>query len=189
MKKRTNIKNSKFFEKKNSRLSKEIKTLNNNNDKNEKKFQVQINKLNDKIEKKNEEIKDFGLKFKSDNNENIFYDIIIDITSIKNLNNEGWIVKYPKKEKGRDYYKKAKDEQTIIVGVIGNGNKGKSFLLEKLSEYQIPKGFNVKTEGLSIRYGEETDHRLAILDSAGQETPLLKINLKTKLKKIQIQMD
>ena len=64
--------------------------------------------------------------------------------------------------------------------MIGNGNKGKSFLLEKLSEYQIPKGFNVKTEGLSIRYGEEKDHKLAILDSAGQETPLLKINLKTK---------
>ena len=52
MKKRTNIKNSKFFEKKNSRLSKEIKTLNNNNDKNEKKFQIQINNLNNKIEKK-----------------------------------------------------------------------------------------------------------------------------------------
>ena len=64
--------------------------------------------------------------------------------------------------------------------MIGNGNKGKSFLLEKLSEYQIPKGFNVKTEGLSIRYGEEKEHKLAILDSAGQETPLLKINPKTK---------
>ena len=151
--------------------------LRNNEIKN---FKAEINMLNNKIEKQNKEIKDFGLKFKTDNNENAFYDIIIDITSIKNLNNEGWIVKYPKKEKGRDYYNKVKDDPTIIVGVIGNGNKGKSFLLEKLSEYQIPKGFNVKTEGLSIRYGEETDHRLAILDSAGQETPLLKINLKTK---------
>jgi len=151
--------------------------LRNNEIKN---FKAEINMLNNKIEKQNKEIKDFGLKFKTDNNENAFYDIIIDITSIKNLNNEGWIVKYPKKEKGRDYYNKVKDDPTIIVGVIGNGNKGKSFLLEKLSEYQIPKGFNVKTEGLSIRYGKETDHRLAILDSAGQETPLLKINLKTK---------
>ena len=41
--------------------------------------------------------------------------------------------------------------------MIGNRNKGKSFLLEKLSEYQIPKGFNVKTEWLSIRYGEEKE--------------------------------
>ena len=165
------------MEKENSRLSNEIKTLNNNNDKKEKKFQDQINKLNNKIEKKNEEIKDFGLKFKSDNNENAFYDIIVNITSIKNLNNEGWIVKYPKKEKSREYYNKAKDDSTFIVGVIGNGNK---FILKKLSEIEIPKGFNVKTEGLSIRYGEEKDHKLAILDSAGQETPLLKINPKTK---------
>ena len=174
------LKTQNLLEKENSRLSKEIKTLNDNNDKNENEFQIQINNLNNKIEKKNEEIKDFGLKFKSDNNENAFYDIIVNITSIKNLNNEGWIVKYPKKEKGRDYYNKVKDDPTIIVGVIGNGNKGKSFLLEKLSEYQIPKGFNVKTEGLSIRYGEEKEHKLAILDSAGQETPLLKINPKAK---------
>ena len=69
--------------------------------------------------------------------------------------------------------------------MIGNGNKGKSFLLEKLSEYQIPKGFNVKTEGLSIRYGEEKDHKLAILDSAWQETPLLKINPKRNKKRFK----
>jgi len=157
-------------------LYKEVETLNYNQDENEKKFKNQINNLNNKIE----EIKDFGLKFKSDNNEKAFYDIIVNITSIKNLNNEGWIVKYPKEEKGRDYYNIAKDDPTIKVGVIGNGNKGKSFLLEKLSEYEIPKGFNVKTEGLSIRYGEEKDHKLAILDSAGQETPLLKNNFQIK---------
>ncbi len=61
------LKTQNLLEKENSKLSEEIKTLNNNNnDKNEKKFQVQINNLNNKIEKKNEEIKDFGLKFKSE---------------------------------------------------------------------------------------------------------------------------
>ena len=60
------LKTQNLLEKENSRLSKEIKTLNNNNDKNAKIFQVQINNLNNKIEKKNEEIKDFGLKFKSE---------------------------------------------------------------------------------------------------------------------------
>ena len=35
-------------------------------------------------------------------------------------------------------------------------------------------GFNVKTEGLSIIYGETGKKNLAVLDSAGQETPLLK---------------
>ena len=48
--------------------------------------------------------------------------------------------------------------------------------MEKLSVYKIPQGFNVKTEGLSIRYGSKKDHIIAILDSAGQETPLLKMS-------------
>jgi hypothetical protein len=164
-------KNQNLLEKENSRLSNEIKTLNTNNDNNQKIFQNKINILNDKIEKKNEEIKDFGLKFEYDKSENSFYDIIINIISNENLNNEGGIVKYLTKEKNREYYIKVKDDQTIIVGVIGNANKGKSFL-KKLSEIGLPKGFNL--------YGEEKNHKLTILDSAGQETPLLKINPKTK---------
>ena len=41
-------------------------------------------------------------------------------------------------------------------------------------------GFNVKTEGLSIIYGRTEKHNLAILDSAGQETPLLTQNKQEK---------
>ena len=86
-------------------------------------------------------------------------------------------IKY-NKEEGKQKYLNKKKEGTIIVGVIGNGNQGKSFILEKLSGYEIPKGFNVKTEGISIRYGTSKDHNVAILDSAGQETPLLKMEIK-----------
>ena len=113
------------------------------------------------------------MKFESDTKSGD-YDIILDITSFQDLVNKGWKIKYNKKE-GKDQYLKKKDEPTIIVGVIGNGNKGKSFFLEKLSGYNIPKGFNIKTEGLSIRYGTSQEHNIAILDSAGQETPLLKV--------------
>ena len=41
-------------------------------------------------------------------------------------------------------------------------------------------GFNVKTEGLSIIYGRTEKQNLAILDSAGQETPLLNQNKQEK---------
>ena len=41
-------------------------------------------------------------------------------------------------------------------------------------------GFNVKTEGLSIIYGKSDKKNLAILDSAGQETPLLTQNRQEK---------
>ena len=123
------------------------------------------------IKKKNP--KNIGLKFESDC-EIGEYDVVLDITSFKDLVNGGWKVKY--KDGIRDNYLKKKEENQIILGVIGNGNKGKSFFLEKLSGYQIPQGFNIKTEGLSIRYGANKDHIIAILDSAGQETPLLKMD-------------
>jgi len=63
--------------------------------------------------------------------------------------------------------------ESIIIGVIGNRNKGKSFILQKLSGYDVRQGYSVITEGLSVKYGEEEDHCIAILDSAGKEAPLL----------------
>ena len=42
------------------------------------------------------------------------------------LPKEGWEIKYPKGKK--EYLEKAK-KKTIIIGVVGNGNKGKSFIL------------------------------------------------------------
>ena len=130
----------------------------------------QLNFLKEE-KKKLKKLNDFTLKFENNDREGD-YDIVININSIKNLTNEGWIVKYNKKN-GKQNYSEKKDKETIIVGVVGNRNQGKSFFLKKLSNYDIPLGFNVKTEGLSIIYGKSQDLNIAILDSAGQETPLL----------------
>ena len=108
-------------------------------------------------------------------NEKETYDIIIDINSLRNLNKIGWEIKYPK---GKEEYERKMKMDTIVIGVIGNRNKGKSFILQKLSGYEVPQGYSVVTEGLSIKYGEEEDHCIAILDSAGKETPLLNPKLK-----------
>ena len=113
------------------------------------------------------------MKFKSDCQIGE-YDIILVITSFKDLVNNGWIVKY--KDGKKENYINYMNKDTIIVGVVGNKNKGKTFILEQLSGYKLKQGFNVKTEGLSIRYGRETNHIIAILDSAGQETPLLQMD-------------
>ena len=61
-----------------------------------------------------------------------FYDIVIDINSVKRLNTDGWKVKFTKR--GLNKYKQYKDKKLITIGVIGNNNKGKSFLLSKLSK-------------------------------------------------------
>ena len=137
--------------------------------------------LKSQLEYKEEELKNYipknyGLKFQSDSKKGECgeYDIILDINSIISLIKDGWKVNY-NQEEGKQKYLKKKDESTIVVGVIGNKNMGKTFILEKLSGYSIPKGFNVKTIGLSVRYGTTPEHNVAILDSAGQETPLLKM--------------
>ena len=139
-----------------------------------KKTQIENLKLmeeNKELKEQNMTLQNFGIRYKTDHEEGD-YDIILCVDSIKNLANNGWMVKYNKKE-GKAIYEESKQKKTIVVGVVGNGNKGKSFLLKKLSDYNIPMGFNVKTEGLSIIYGNTGKKNLAILDSAGQETPLL----------------
>ena len=155
-----------------------------------------LQKIIELLRKENEETNDKFLKMKVvqsgdnnfkrdtkkelDGNEEIFdknegYDIVVDITSMYDLISCGWEIKYPK---GKEEYERKMKMDTIVIGVIGNRNKGKSFILQKLSGYKVPQGYSVITEGLSIKYGEEEDHCIAILDSAGKETPLLNPKLK-----------
>ena len=111
-----------------------------------------------------------------------FYDIIIDINSIKNINKEGWKVEFNKK--GEEKYKEFKDKELIVIGVLGNNNKGKSFLLSKLSKIKLPTGTSIQTKGLSIKYPELKGYggrRIILLDSAGLETPVLKTNKENNL--------
>ena len=102
-----------------------------------------------------------------------FYDVIVHIDSIKDIN-KGWQIEM--NQNGEQNYQKYKNEKVIKIGVIGNANKGKSFILSKISKMKFPSGFSIKTEGLSIKYPDTTlfyDRRIALLDSAGLETPVL----------------
>ena len=73
-------------------------------------------------------------------------------------------------------YEKLKNEKIIKIGVIGNSNKGKSFILSKISKINLPSGTSIRTEGLSIKYPELEEYKerkIVLLDSAGLETPVL----------------
>ena len=112
-----------------------------------------------------------------------FYDVIISINSIKDVT-KGWRIKLS------DRFNKKKldlvNEKVIKIGVIGNSNKGKSFILSKLSKIPLPSGTSIKTEGLSIKYpdlSEYKNRRIVLLDSAGLETPVLIQNNNTPILK------
>ena len=103
-----------------------------------------------------------------------FYDIIIDIKSIKGIS-QGWEIK--KSKRAETNYDQFKKDKVIRIGVIGNSNKGKSFLLSKISKIKnLPSGTSIRTEGLSVKYPEldtYKDRKIVLLDSAGLETPVL----------------
>ena len=162
---------------KNLELNKEITKLKEKN--------LELQKRIEKLTKK-EEIQNF-------NNSKIedFYDIVIDINSIKNVNKEGWKVKF--NEKGLKKYQKynysnkdleQNENGSITIGVVGNNNKGKSFLLSKISKIKLLTGTSIQSKGLSFKYPELENYKgrqLILLDSAGLETPVLKkMNIENK---------
>ena len=143
-----------------TKLKKELEQIIEKN----KELQKEIEKL-----KKTEEIRNHNDAKMED-----FYDIIIDINSIKNVNKEGWKVIF--NEQGLKKYNTYKDEELITIGVIGNSNKGKSFLLSKISKIKLLTGASIQTKGLSVKYPDLKGYegrQLILLDSAGLETPVL----------------
>ena len=151
---------------------------------NGKKPEIEQNK---KIEKLKEEEEEMKKKFEKENLENNklyntplyddkkftdFYDIILKINSIRDVL-EGWNIEFSKT--GKDYYEKMKVRNFLKIGVAGAGNKGKTFLLQKIADIELPTGTSIKTEGLSIRCPDinSENQNIILLDSAGAETPLL----------------
>ena len=113
-----------------------------------------------------------------------FYDVIVHIDSIKDIN-KGW--KIEMSENAEKNYNNFKNQCVLKIGVIGNANKGKSFMLSKISKIKLPSGMSIKTEGLSIKYPDLrifTNRKIALLDSAGLETPVLVSNDNAKNDKI-----
>ena len=84
----------------------------------------------------------------------------------------GWEICFS--EEGKKNYEKYKKENIIAVSVMGESNRGKSFLLEKICNIEVPKGFTEKTEGISVKYFITDQLKCALIDTAGGQTPLIK---------------
>lgn len=104
-----------------------------------------------------------------------FYDIIIKSDSFRHLKKEPNTENYGWNVVIRDgfKYENAIKKELVIVSVIGNRNKGKSYMLSKLANIQLPCGTSVRTEGISAKYPEIDNTSLLVLDSAGFETALV----------------
>ena len=99
-----------------------------------------------------------------------YYDIVFEIESLENLKTRGWELKVT--EKGQKKYEENKDKNCTLVSVLGSKNTGKSFILSKISNIEIPHGVNISTKGLSIIYPDYDEKNIICLDTAGFEVPL-----------------
>ena len=161
---------------KNENANQEINNLKSeikNKEEQEMLHKKQIKELTDENEKLTEEKREREKTNKEADSIN-FYDVIVGIKSVKDIS-EGWEIKM--NENFKQKYEEFKKEKVIKIGVIGNANKGKSFLLSKISKIKLPSGKSIRTEGLSIKYPElekYKDRKIVLLDSAGLGTPVLK---------------
>ena len=96
------------------------------------------------------------------------YDIVIDIDSIMSLNKKGWKIEYiGDKNKLKSIIE---EKKKVIVSILGNSNRGKTYLLQKLSNMNLKAGYQIQTKGLSFKVVNE---EIIYLDTAGTNTPLL----------------
>ena len=101
-----------------------------------------------------------------------FYNMIIKINSMDQLFKDGW--KIIRKNNKKDYL--STDKAVSVVSVLGNKNSGKSFILHLLTGKDIPNGFSVTTEGLSLIVPDNEKNKndnFVLIDTAGTESPLL----------------
>ena len=135
--------------------------------------EIEIEDNKNKLEKLQKELIKYnsGLFFRVDTEKiSTAYHISIGINSFLSLNNKGWQIIYPK---GREIYEKLKSKPMIIVGLLGNKNIGKSFILSKLVNLDVPQDFSINEAGINVSFGEKDDQCLALLNSFSQEYPLL----------------
>lgn len=158
----------------NKKLKEENESLKSMPKKNDE-MSAKINKYKEVIQKlkdENTNIKNDS-EFKKKEKENLskdpleFYDIIGNINSMQNVNTEGW--DFYMNENGFNITQ-SKGEERLVIGVIGNRNKGKSFILQAFSGASLKTGTTINTIGISIKFVE---NKFVLLDCAGSESPLL----------------
>ena len=65
--------------------------------------------------------------------DNEIYDMILDFSNFEQLKKDGWKISWSK-DIGLDKYNICKESKNIVIGILGNKYRGKSFLLQRIFE-------------------------------------------------------
>ena len=103
------------------------------------------------------------------------YDVVLELNSLSKLK-DGFPIIY-NTEKGKQKVDELKEKDGIAITAIGNSNQGKSFILSRISEIEIPSSHSVNTKGLSIIFPDnlsknDSNKRYIILDTEGSQNAI-----------------
>ena len=124
------------------------------------------------------------------------YDAIFKCESIKSLFEKGWIFFLTEK-----FVKRMEEEEDICpMCFLGETNKGKTFIINILTNKNLKSGSEYKTEGISCKFSDfqysnneindsNESEKFLLFDTAGRSEPLLiepkeKLKIKDDLKRI-----
>ena len=98
------------------------------------------------------------------------YDMIIDINSIMKLD-KGWDIKYNGDEdKIKSIKEMINSKNKKFISILGHSNRGKTYILQKISKQILHPGYEITTKGISIK---AFDNNTFLLDTVGTNAPLL----------------
>ncbi|CAF4320848.1 unnamed protein product, partial [Adineta steineri] len=110
----------------------------------------------------------------------LIYNTVIHIGKLNDLLKEGWKFTTDNSSEASTQRSMINYEDSLIVGILGSYNRGKSFLLNKLCRTQFPTGRLISTEGISIAGPRDTCKNLVFIDTAGTDTPTKREDLDDK---------
>ena len=130
---------------------------------------------------------------KDKNKNHTMYDAIYSCESIKELYSNGWdytlYKEYIRRIRKDENDKEEKEDKEVNEGrkfcplcIIGETNKGKTFILNLLTNNQLESGIEYKTKGISCKFtnfneendpDETTEKKFLLFDTAGRSEPLL----------------
>ena len=117
-----------------------------------------------------------------------FYDLIIHFHSFEQLKSDGWDASFTKE--GKRKHDECINKNNIVIGIIGNKNRGKSYLLGRIMKMNddslYPNGFLVTTLGISCIFPTIANKNFVTLDTAGRDNPLLQSAFFTETNKNEL---
>ncbi len=138
----------------------------------------------DEIIKVSNRIKNLDYESLCKQSDNPIYDLVIDIKTILDLE-KGWKINFYGNDENKQRILKKFDERNFVISVIGNSNRGKTYILNKISGFEEMKEgakFSVQTKGLSIKCPIEKE--FILMDTVGFNAPILledeNINIREK---------